>query len=110
MSLSLTHTVLLSGEPDSRETVTTSFPVTPFLSTLTSQVRKYIETYVSDNGSHAHLHLNFPYSEYVCTCIPVAFVGMFCVVRCLSVFLCHSSTMTSPIILKDNYLSVYQHH
>lgn len=37
-SLYLTHKILLSEEPDSQETVTTSFPVTPFLSTLTSQV------------------------------------------------------------------------
>lgn len=42
MSLSLTHGVLLSEVPDSLETVSTSFPVTPFLPTLTSQVREYI--------------------------------------------------------------------
>lgn len=42
MSLCLTHKRLLSEEPDSLETVSTSFPVIHFLSTLTSQVRKHV--------------------------------------------------------------------
>lgn len=63
MSPCLTQKVLLSEEPDSLETVTTSFPVILFLSTLTSQVVGLADVcLLSENG-----HVCLPCIQ-VCVC------------------------------------------
>ena len=98
MSPSLTHKSLLLEEPDSPETVTTSFQVTLYLATLISQVVKsmYMQISVCDSDNQQHVCLSC-YNLYMQVCVHMhkykpVFVGM-------GILLCSDRTTVSLLCL-----------
>lgn len=101
--LYLTHKALLSEEPGSRATLITSFPVTPFLSTLTSLVSNMSGYMQMSVCAKYCVFLSMFWYPCLHPCLSL-YVGAFLYV-CMHIYICFCGyifvlfiTLLSPIV------------